>query len=328
MMEFAEHNYSRLFVATTALLALLSLLGWQPGPALSIGILVAAVTLLGLPHGALDPMVAQHCFGGRQGFKLSIFFTLYAAVALLYALVWWQWPEFGLASFLAIAAYHFGSDWENRSSLLARCAYGATIVTLPALAHPAQVAAVYQALGVVRPQPLLHVSSLVAVVAAGVAVSSGVWRWRICRSDLMEVICIVAGAILLQPLLFFVCYFGLLHSPRHLLQTARSVGIARLATIARVTAPNVLATVLAAAVFLLILHGKRLDDRILCVVFAGLAALTVPHMILEQLAAKNTAPRLLAGLLWAEPAESGSRERGPGRQRTDRAPGLPDGPEL
>jgi Brp/Blh family beta-carotene 15,15'-monooxygenase len=232
-------------------------------------------------------MVAQQCFGDRDGFKLSVFFIFYAAAALLYALVWWQWPGFGLASFLAIAAYHFGSDWENRGSLLSRCAYGATVVTLPALAHPAQVAAVYQALGVVRPQMLLHVSTIVAVLAGGLAVGSGVWRWRTCRSDLVEVVCIVAGAILLQPLLFFVCYFGLLHSPRHLLQTARSVGIARLATIARVTAPGVLATVLAAAVFLILLHGKRLDDRILCVVFVGLAALTVPHMILERLNVRN-----------------------------------------
>jgi Brp/Blh family beta-carotene 15,15'-monooxygenase len=246
-----------------------------------------AVTLLGLPHGALDPMVAKHCFGNRHGFMVPIFFTFYAAAALLYTLVWWQWPTFGLASFLAIAAYHFGSDWEDRGSLLSRCAYGTTVVTLPALSHPAQVGAVYQALGVVGPQLLLRVSSVAAVVAGCIAVASGAWRWRTRKSDLVEIVCIVAGAVALPPLLFFVCYFALLHSPRHLLQTARSVGIARLSRIARVTAPIVLITLLAAAVFLIALHGKRLNDRILYVVFVGLAALTVPHMILERLAGQN-----------------------------------------
>lgn len=291
MMEFAEHLYSRLFLLTTGLLMFLSLLGWQPGPALGVGVLVTAVTLLGLPHGALDPMVAQHCFGNRNGFTLPIFYTLYAAAALLYTLAWWKWPAFGLASFLVIAAYHFGSDWENRGSVLARCAYGATIVTLPALAHPAKVAAVYQALGVVRPHLLLQVSSVVAVLATGIAIGSGGWRWRICRSDLVEVVCIVAGAILLQPLFFFVCYFALLHSPRHLLQTARSLGIAHLAAIARVIAPVVLLTLLLAAILFVVLHGERIDDRVLYVVFVGLAALTVPHMILEKLAGQRNDPK-------------------------------------
>ena len=236
-------------------------------------------------------MVAKRCFADSPGVTLPIFYMLYAAAALLYTLVWWKWPACGLASFLAIAAYHFGSDWENRGSLLSRCAYGTTIVILPALAHPAQVAAVYQALGVVHPQLLLQVSSFVAMLAAGLAIVSGAWRWRSCRNDMVEVVCIVAGAILLQPLFFFVCYFALLHSPRHLLQTARSLGIAHLAEIARVIAPVVLLTLLLAAILFAVLHGKRIDDRILYVIFVGLAALTVPHMILEKLAAQRNDSR-------------------------------------
>jgi Brp/Blh family beta-carotene 15,15'-monooxygenase len=286
-MEFAEQQYRRVFLFTTGLLVLLSLLGWQPGPKLAVGVLVAAVTLLGLPHGALDPMVAKRRFGEGRGFTLPIFYTVYAAAVLLYTLVWWKWPACGLGAFLVIAAYHFGSDWENRGSLLSRCAYGATIVTLPAIAHPAQVAVIYQALGVVHPQLLLQVSSVAAVLAGGIALGSSAWRWRIYSSDLVEVVCIAAAAIVLQPLLFFVCYFALLHSPRHLLQTARSVGIARLAGIARVTAPVVLITFLLAASLLLVFHGKRIDDGILYVVFVGLAALTVPHMILEKLATQS-----------------------------------------
>lgn len=281
-MDFAERNHGRIFLFTTCVLVFFRLIGLQPGPILSLGFLVAGVVLVGLPHGALDPMVAKECFGRRKGFSLPLFYGLYGASALLYTLVWWKWPEFGLASFLAIAAYHFGSDWEGRGSLLSRCAYGSTIVTLPALSHPTQVAAVYEALGVADPLLLIQVSTVVAVFAGCAAVASPAWRTR--RPDLIEQLAIVTGALLLQPLLFFVCYFALLHSPRHLLQTARSVGILHLATIARVTAPILLATLLPAAVFLAMLRGKGVDNRILHVVFGGLAALTAPHMILERLA--------------------------------------------
>jgi Brp/Blh family beta-carotene 15,15'-monooxygenase len=288
-MDFAERNHGRLFLFLTGVFVILHVFGLQPGPALSLGLLVGGVVLLGLPHGALDPMVAKQCFGDRKSFTLPSFYTLYVAAALLYTLVWWRWPAFGLASFLAIAAYHFGSDWEDRGSLLSRCAYGSTIVTVPALSHPAQVAVVYEALGVVHPHLLIQVSTVVAVVAGCVAIASAAWRR--CWSDLMEQLCIVAGAILLQPLLFFVCYFALLHSPRHLLHTARSVGISRVATIAQVTAPVLLATLVLAAVFLVILPGRRMDERILYVVFVGLAALTVPHMILERLARRAAGRR-------------------------------------
>jgi len=291
-MDFAERNYGWLFISATCLLVFLRLLGVQPGPALSLGLLVAGVVLLGLPHGALDPMVAKESFGDRQGLTLPLFYTLYAGAALLYTLVWWKWPAFGLASFLSIAAYHFGSDWEDRGSLLSRCAYGSAIVTLPALSHPTQVAEVYQALGVVHPLLLIQVSTVVAVFAGCAAVASAAWRRG--GGDLMEQLCIVAGAMLLQPLLFFVCYFALLHSPRHLFETARSVGISHLATIARATAPILLATMLLAAVFLAVQQGRRVDSRILYVVFVGLAALTVPHMILERLAGRGGNQRGLA----------------------------------
>jgi Brp/Blh family beta-carotene 15,15'-monooxygenase len=281
-MDFAERYYGRIFLSSICLLVFCSLLGLQPGTTVSLGVLVAGVVLLGLPHGALDPMVAKERFGNRPGFSLPLFYGLYATAAVCYTIAWWKWPAFGLTSFLAIAAYHFGSDWEGRGSLLSRCAYGASIVTLPALSHPAQVTAAYEALGFTFPQLLIQVSTVVAVSAGCVAMASAAYRR--CRTDLIELLCIFAGAIVLQPLLFFACYFALLHSPRHLLQTARSVGITHVASIARMTAPVLLATLLLAAVFFAFLQGRRVDDRLLYVVFVGLAALTIPHMTLEILA--------------------------------------------
>jgi Brp/Blh family beta-carotene 15,15'-monooxygenase len=286
-MEFAERNYGRVFLGTTSVLVLLSMFGLQPGPASTLGLFVAGVVLLGLPHGALDPMVAQQFFRDYRGLLLPLFYATYFALSLLYTLLWWKWPTFGLSSFLVIAAFHFGSDWEGRGSLLSRLAYGFTIVALPAASHPVQVATIYQGLGVARSLPLMHVSVVVALCAGPVAVASAARRWRKGRSDLVEFLCIVAAGLLLQPLLFFVCYFALLHSPRHLLMTARSVGISRLTTIARVTAPILFVTLLFASVFLAIIQRRSLEENVLYVVFVGLAALTVPHMLLDKIVSQR-----------------------------------------
>lgn len=87
--------------------------------------------------------------------------------------------------------------------------------------------------------------------------------------------------IVLDPLLYFTVYFCLLHSPRHLFETARSIGLSSLVSIARAAAPIVIATLVLAAVLWRLLPGASLDAQLLQIVFIGLACLTIPHMLLE-----------------------------------------------
>jgi Brp/Blh family beta-carotene 15,15'-monooxygenase len=106
------------------------------------------------------------------------------------------------------------------------------------------------------------------------------------RRDLVEFVAIVAGALLLEPLVFFTCYFSLLHSPRHLLETARELGLITFHSIARKSLPILIATILLGLLFYANLHGASMSGRIEMTVFIGLAALTVPHMLLETVATR------------------------------------------
>jgi len=281
-VDIAEQYYGRAFLLAVGILALASVFHQQLAPSTALLVLVGGVILLGLPHGALDPMVAGKAFAGHRYYSPIAFYAFYLVLALSYSLLWSRYPTLGLSSFLVIAAVHFGSDWQHRGTALTRIAYGLTIVTLPALAHPGEVAGIYAALGTSHAQILVHISMVVAVTAAIAGGTGAVVQYKQRASDLYEFLAIVVGATLLGPLVFFTCYFCLLHSPRHLLETAGELGIASLRKIYIVAAPVVLATIALGGTFWFVLPDISYNGRILTLVFVGLASLTVPHMILDK----------------------------------------------
>jgi Brp/Blh family beta-carotene 15,15'-monooxygenase len=281
-MALAQRWYGRVFIATTALLLVAALLGHQLSPTTTLVVLVAGVVLLGLPHGSLDPMVARKAFNGRRAATMA-FHAIYLALVLAYWLLWNRYPTIGLSLFLLIAAVHFGTDWESRGSALTRCAYGLAIVTLPALRFPSDVASIYAMLGTQHAPAIVAISRILAPAALGVATLGVALQFKLRQRDAFELLTITAGALLLEPLVFFTCYFALLHSPRHLLDTADSLGITSLRRIYLATVPVLLATLLLAALAYSMLPHIGVDARLLRVVFIGLAALTVPHMLLDTL---------------------------------------------
>lgn len=306
MMEFAERNYGRIFLLTTSLLLLAAIFGKQPGSSVTLAVMVIGVAVLGLPHGALDPAVASRVLGHRRFFRRPRFFAVYALIALAYGLLWWKWPTLGLVSFLLIAACHFGSDWDERGTALTRTGYGLAIVTLPALSHPAAVVPIYQALGTNHAATITQCSAIAAVTFTLIASLPTIMRWRERRNDLIEFLAIVCGAVFLQPLIFFTCYFTLLHSPRHLLQTANSLDLRGLRAICRTTAPIVLTTILLGVVAFFLIPVSSVSVRLLGIVFVGLASLTVPHMILEMIATGSTKTSGGQSLTSSGPRECGA----------------------
>jgi Brp/Blh family beta-carotene 15,15'-monooxygenase len=143
------------------------------------------------------------------------------------------------------------------------------------------VASIYAMLGTSHAAAFITMSKILAPAAAGIAAVGAALQFRQRRSDALEWLSIVSGALLLHPLVFFTCYFALLHSPRHLLETAQGLGITSLKRIYLVTLPVLLATLLLAGLAYWLLPPIGIAARVLRIVFIGLAALTVPHMLLD-----------------------------------------------
>ncbi|UEX76500.1 Brp/Blh family beta-carotene 15,15'-dioxygenase [Sediminicurvatus halobius] len=247
--------------------------------------LAAGVAVLGLPHGALDPEVARQRLGVRGFARSAIFLLGYLALGLAALLPWWHWPTLALSVFLLYSAWHFGEDTGERLGVAGALGYGLLVVFLPLALQPAASAAVLAYLAPGGPGPLFHGAGWLCAAGAALLVLGLCRADRPQPSDWRDPLLLLLGAWLLAPLAYFVAYFCFLHSPRHLLETARALGLHDWPSRLRATAPATLATWALAGLALPWLLQQSAESAVLQMVFIGLAALTVPHMVLESLAA-------------------------------------------
>jgi len=303
VIEMAEKWYGGIFLASIASMLLYAIAG---PPMAEGGVLIAlgvGVVLFGLPHGALDPAVAYRAFRHLAGYNWWLFALAYLLTGLMYGCLWLRWPGAVLSSFLCISALHFGSDWKGWGIWWSRLAYGTTVVTLPAMFHSHEVSRIYAALGAVDCAAILDVSRAMGCAALPAALI-GALRQR--RRDLVELLAIAVGGLALEPLVFFICYFCFLHSPRHLLETARETGLADWKAVGKAVTPAFLSTLGGGLVFWAMMPAMGADERLLRVVFIGLASLTLPHMVLGAVAGRIGVRRMA---VVGQPAESFEKGR-------------------
>ena len=132
-------NFSLVFVALSAVTLLAALLGMLPSAQWQLLILMLMIVLTGLPHGAMDPLIAREA-GLIQGYTgLIRFGAIYLSQAVAVLMVWLLVPFIALPAFLAMSAWHFSSDWKNALPGWLRLLGGTSIIVVPILFHQAGV---------------------------------------------------------------------------------------------------------------------------------------------------------------------------------------------
>ena len=273
---------SALGLLATNLAGVMIPLSWQ------IIALAALVTMIGLPHGALDPLVA-HRAGLWQGpFGLMLFIALYLLVAGVALAAWITLPDLSLAIFLVLSAWHFANDWRPKIGPIYRTWAGVAIIALPAFSHPAEVEILFEqlaspssaaviTLGLARIAPVLLVGLLMTTIAL----------LRHHYETSLELLALAICALVLPPLLFFILYFSLQHSPRHLIRSVKGLRPA----VAVFTGTLFTALAVGAGILAFVaMPQSTLDERLLRIIFIGLAVMTVPHMILIEITTRRYEP--------------------------------------
>ena len=272
-----------IFPVATLLLVLATWFGVRADKPLILAGLISGVVLLGLPHGSLDPLVARKLWGKHRRFTMSQFLLGYVLLATACAAGWLTFPNAALVIFLIVSAIHFGTDWQDRGNRWGRAAYGFCVIAIPSLRYAAEVRQIFIALGATAVFSLVSALQVLACIAIPLALVSSFRPSERRNQDVLELAVIVASGLALPPLVFFICYFCLLHSPRHLYATSREVGLRSASAVLLAVAPIVLATLVLAALLWYFLPAKDVGSHILQIVFIGLAALTAPHMLLTTL---------------------------------------------
>lgn len=245
-----------------------------------VSALVTLVFILGVPHGAFDPFIAKQrrvwsTFAGLIAFSL-----IYFLAALFVAIFWYFAPVICLVLFLIISAWHFGADWTLHP--LARLFMGIFVIGLPSVFHGKDVAEVFSVLSGDQTSWIVQLLSFASLMSAGLILSLLLIKGRPVLSDkAFDVALLVASSAVFSPIVFFILYFCALHSPMHIRQTLSSLEEReRRQALKFALVFSILTIILAAAAFIGVRLSSSADEAALRIVFVGLAALTVPHLIL------------------------------------------------
>lgn len=316
-MEQALDRHALALVLGLAIVAV----GWAatggPGPGLTLGAVALLIAGLGLPHGAFDMEVGRRLLSSRHGRAWwPRFVGVYIVAAAAVVGWWWVHPVSALISLLGLGIVHFGDEDLGPESdgvagarrLLRAVSRGVVPVLAPLAFWSVQVAAIFGVLlGAGRGDGPLstgladpHVVRTVGLVGLALGLPGlldAAFAAGRRRMPLIEPAIVALAAALMPPVAFFAAYFCFVHAVRHSLRSAAEMIPSDLVSAARgfvrVTWPATAATVIGAiviGVWLVAGSGLAADDATLRVVFIGLHALTVPHVLLalaERRAARH-----------------------------------------
>lgn len=247
-----------------------------------IGI-AAAIFFLGVPHGALDTVFAKNIYRLDAPVKWLIFSAAYISLAAVVVMLWSYAPLLFLAGFLLISAFHFSGDPVIDMRFGARLLYGGAVVVLPAMLHAPDVAALFaQLAGAAVAEDVVSVLQIAAPLwlAANLLVVALVLRTD--RLAACEILCVILLTVFAAPLIGFTVFFCGMHSPRHFLRTALLVAQPPKNLLLCSALLPMLACGCAVIVAASTMAYLPINDRLVQITFVGLAALTVPHMLLIE----------------------------------------------
>lgn len=251
-------------------------------------IALLAVFLIGLPHGAFDGAAAMRTRLFDSLPRMIIFLSLYVTLAVLTLITWLSIPVISLGIFLLISLFHFGMSEPVLHGRIARISRiiasgGLTVIYLP-LEHRDSVLPIFEILSgsesrliitaIAFAAPLWVLASIVALIFSFMQKSERVWG--------LEFILLLALLTLLPPLAGFAIYFCCVHSRNHFRDIWRQLrqSYVRRHLILGAAVLTSLSWLFAVTAFWYL--APLLGDyaAALQIAFIGLAALTVPHMLL------------------------------------------------
>ena len=285
------------FVVAVTLLAAVSTRSLASG-APSVIIAIAVVAVLGIPHGAVDHVVALSRTSGTVSARRVD--TWYVAAIAAYAVVWALTPAIALVIFLAMSIHHFGqSDLAalRLSPLLQiplQWSRGIFLIGLPLVAHVSVASPVIAQIGgptiaswaILESQRIALCVTLIAQHVLMLLVVAGRIGWPQLRLQLIGIGTLATLFVLAEPLIGFAIYFGLWHSWSHITALQQLLGSAESPLSAgdfvRIAAPRTAISLGGLALLLVAAVLTDRNDAVLPIVVIVLSLLTLPHMVIVE----------------------------------------------
>lgn len=248
-----------------------------------ISVPLLLILFIGLPHGALDILLIYRLY---QRVSSEIIWALFGYLGItIISLVIWLWvPYWAFISFLIISSIHFGLRdtsymGESVSRNLPVIIYGSTTIILVPLFHAEEVTKIFEIFVGMNALKLTRMLCWIAPLWVMGVIWLSLKKDEYRKKVLWEFSLITAMLAILPPLWGFAIYFCFVHALRHLSDARSVLGPFHLLMkfSSFLVAGLSIAAILGAA---FATTQLRFDDAFVKATFIGLAALTIPHMLL------------------------------------------------
>lgn len=296
-----QSNFLNIATVITSLL-FIGIATFRPDVALILSpwIVILSVFIVGIPHGAIDHVIAAELFGLNQ--KLTdhlLFYGSYLLIMIFVGALWIFFPVGGMIFFLAISIYHFGqADMEDflsekrKGNWIFHLARGTLIIglivfvrteeTFPIMAEAMRIET--STLEAILPPSFITVSTILLLYLAVAGVGGFTRRISRFGSFMTDSVLLALVLIITGPLIGFAIYFALWHSAGHINEMRdffksrnKSLSIPQFYLKA---APFTLVSFLGLAMLLGINQAYGLEDQFLSLMFILISVLTLPHMVI------------------------------------------------
>ena len=250
-------------------------------------IALLGIVFIGLPHGAVDGALAAHLGWMDSKKKAASFLTGYVAMAALVVGLWFIAPVLSFIIFLAISMFHFGKGDVNspnkQFTAIESLARGGIVIAGISQFHKVDADYIFQVLiGSNTDLVWLFLDAALAITIACCGITIAAKKGQERGKFFGEIAGLTLIFAILPPLVGFSIYFCLIHSVRHF--TSMKAMLSDTISKLQITKTTVLFSAICWAVGLIILAQQStnigIEPALLQVIFIGLAALTVPHMML------------------------------------------------
>ena len=291
--------HQRLVIIASVISAVLGAFMATPEILTQFWIALAPIALFGIAHGGVDPWL-MHRLAHSRSFTVALWLGAYVVLAGVFIGIVLLQPLIALLLFLMLSIWHFGrSDAPFQGFHRGSAAVwlsGSIPIIGPVFGHPAQTGQLFAWLLGADAQLVTEVLRLIGpglILGWGVGLATLWWRSQGSGniSGFAELLALAGAMILLPPILAFTFYFCAVHSFRHFLEILTSPRYDRgsrhgWSFLFRQAAPaTLLAGALGAAAWWFLGSDRDLPEMAtdgVRVLFWGLAALTVPHVLVVE----------------------------------------------
>ena len=250
------------------------------------------IFFIGLPHGSFDGAVASLVgFNNRIQFLQFIFY--YLILFFLVILFWLYFPIIALTIFIIMTIGHFGlCDWTNfkinKYKYSISFTYGMTIIFGIIFFNEDQSFLIFEYLtnnNIYSIQKYFFIPYFLTLLSIIYFIYLSFFEKKL-RKGIIEILFLLLIFYFFDPLLSFAIYFFFFHTYKHLKHLIKNIYL-NLKNKYFVIYSTIIFTVISwiggLGIVYYLVQNLSLYESILKVIFIGLAALTLPHMLLVDI---------------------------------------------